>query len=446
LSIIGNIRLKKKSSRHSVRLPENKVTAESPIEPMPLPYAVILPLQQNLGAPSKALVKRGEKVLTGQKIGDTEAFVSAPVHASLSGEVTEISTVINPSTGQPIEAIVISSDGADRWVELHPASNPESLSKEEILKRVHEAGIVGLGGATFPSHVKLAPSKDKKIDAIIMNGCECEPSITADHRLMLEQGEKILAGIKIIARVIEPQRVFIAIEDNKEDAIDHLEKLIDREGSDYLIVPLKSKYPTGAEKTLVKTILKREVPIGGLPVDVGVLVHNVATAKAIYDAIYEGKPLIDRVVTVTGAVKNPKNLLVRLGTPIKSVIDYCGGITEKPYEVIVGGPMVGIAQFDLDFPITKGANCILVQPARMSKEQDCINCGRCVEVCTMSLMPTLFPKYVKKGRYEEAQAAYVQNCVECGACTYNCPAHIPITQYIKVAKKELSKRKTVSNG
>ena len=437
-----SIRLKKKGTPYGVKLAESKLTAESPIEPIPLPEKVIIPLHQNIGAPCNALVKRGDKVLTGQKIGDSEKYVNAPVHATVSGEITGTTMVVNPPTGRLTEALVITSDGADKWVELEAPKNPEVLSVEEILGRIRGAGIVGLGGATFPTHVKLSPPKGKNIDTVILNGCECEPYITSDHRVMLQYGEKVLYGLNIIKKVLSPDTVYIAIEDNKDDAIDHLEELIGAMGfkDDFKIIPLKSKYPMGAEKTLIGIILGREVPIGGLPLDVGVVVHNVGTAKAIHDAVFEGRPFVDRVVTVTGAVKNPKNLLVRFGTPLRSLIDYCGGIDEKANEVILGGPMMGISQPALDFPVTKGTNCVLVKESKLIREQDCISCGRCLEVCPMHLMPTMFVRYVKASRYDACKEAYIDDCFECGACAYTCPANIPIVQYVKVAKSELIKR------
>jgi len=437
-----SIRLKKRDTSYGVKVPESKLTAESLIEPAPLPEKVIIPLHQNIGAPCEAIVKRGDKVLTGQKIGDSERFVNAPVHATVSGEITGITTVINPPTAQLVTALVITSDRKDEWVKLEAPGEPETLSVKEILDRIRAAGLVGLGGAAFPTHVKLSPPKDKKIDTVILNGCECEPYITSDHRVMLEYGKKVLSGLSIIRKVLSPDTTYIAIEDNKPDAIDHLKSLIVAMGfkEDFKIVPLKSKYPMGAEKTLIGTILNREVPIGGLPLDVGVVVHNVSTTKAIYDAVVEGKPLVERVVTVTGAVKNPKNLLVRLGTPLRSLIDYCGGIDEKASEVILGGPMMGISQPDLDFPVTKGTSCVLVKESTPIREQDCISCGKCVEVCPMYLIPTMLAKYAKVGRYDECQKAYIADCFECGACAYVCPANIPIVQYIKVAKSELIRR------
>ncbi len=438
-----DIRLKLTGARRGAKLPESKITANSPIEPLPLPEKVIIPMQQHIGAENAPLVSRGAEVLTGQKIGESEKFISAPVHATLSGEISGGSVVINPPTGELTKTLAITSDGADKWVELEKAKDPKSLSAKKIIEMVKEAGIVGMGGAAFPTHVKLQPPKDKKIDSVILNGCECEPFVTADHRIMLEYGEQVLSGLNIIRKVLAPQNVYIGIEDNKEDAIEHLEELISKSdfARDFKIVPLKSKYPTGAEKTLIEVILGREVPIGGLPMDVGVVVQNVGTAKAIHDTIFEGKPLIERVVTVTGAVKQPKNLLVRIGTPLRNLIEYCGGMEEGANEIILGGPMMGISHFDLDFPVTKGTSCVLVRESVPVKEQECISCGRCLGVCPMRLMPTLLTKYAKTGRYDAAEEAYVNNCVECGSCAYACPARIPIVQYIKVAKKELAKRK-----
>ncbi|UCG10871.1 MAG: electron transport complex subunit RsxC [Dehalococcoidia bacterium] len=437
------MRLKLTGARRGAKVPESKITAGSPIEPLPLPEKVIIPMQQHIGAENAPLASRGTEVLTGQKIGESEKFISAPVHATLSGEISGGSVVINPPTGELTKTLAITSDGADKWVELTIAKDPKSLSVKKIIEMVKEAGIVGMGGAAFPTHVKLQPPKDKKIDSVILNGCECEPFVTADHRIMLEYGEQVLSGLNIIRKALAPQNVYIGIEDNKEDAIEHLEELISKSdfARDFKIVPLKSQYPTGAEKTLIEVILGREVPIGGLPMDVGVVVQNVGTAKAIHDTIFEGKPLVERVVTVTGAVKQPKNLLVRIGTPLRNLIEYCGGMEEGANEIILGGPMMGIAHFDLDFPVTKGTSCVLVRESAPVKEQECISCGRCLGVCPMRLMPTLLTKYAKTGRYDAAEEAYVNNCVECGSCAYACPARIPIVQYIKVAKKELVKRK-----
>jgi electron transport complex protein RnfC len=424
-------------------LPENKHHTEKPIEPLPLPQKVIIPLQQHIGSQCAATVKKGDHVLTGQIIGNSDDFVSATVHATVSGDVSAIITTVSPAMGHLITAIVIESDGKDEWVKLDVPTDPKATPVEEILDLLKDAGVVGMGGATFPTRVKLLPPKGKNIDTIILNGCECEPFITADHRLMLEYGEQMLYGLRVMDKILQPDNVYIAIEDNKLDAIEYMEELVAKTpfASEFKVISLSSIYPTGAEKTLITRVTGRKVPIGGLPMDVGVLVHNVATAKAIADVVFEGKPLIERIVTVTGAVKNPKNLLVRVGTPIRELIEFCGGITDNANEVILGGPMMGVSQTDLDFPVTKGTSCILVKESAHIHEQDCISCGKCIEVCPMNLMPTMFAKYSKAGLYDNCTEYYIGNCFECGSCTYVCPANIPLVQHIKVAKKEINMRR-----
>ncbi len=441
-----DVRMKKRATSAGVEVEENKLSADTAIEKAPLPEQVVIPLHQNIGAPCQAVVKRGDKVLTGQVIGDSDQFVNAPVHATVSGEVTGTATVVNPPTSQLIPALVIASDGRDEWVKLDPPEDPDELTVEEILKRIRAAGLVGLGGAAFPSHVKLSPPQGKKIDTVILNGCECEPYITSDHRVMLEYGEQVLSGLSLIKKVLNPKRVYIAIEDNKENAIGHLEYLATTMGrrGKFKVVPLKSRYPMGAEKVLTKLIMGKEVPIGGLPMDIGAVVHNVSTAKAIHDAVIEGKPFVERVITVTGAVKSPKNLLARFGTPIGTLIDHCGGIQGEANEVILGGPMMGFDQFDLSYPTVKGTNAILVKEGREIKEQDCISCSRCLDACPMKLMPTMLAKYAKAAIYDECDNYYIADCFECGACAYACPADIPIVHYIKVAKKELANKKAAA--
>ncbi len=441
---VSNIILKKKKAPKGIDAAHNKLTAASPIETMPLPGKVALSMKQNIGAACSAMVKRGDRVLTGQKIGDFDGFVKSPVHATVSGEITGLTQLVNPSSGQPVEVVMITSDGEDNRVESEPVRDLDSLSREEILEKIGECGIVGLGGATFPTRVKLTPSENVHIDTVILNGCECEPYVTSDHRVMIEYGEKVLSGLNIIRKILSPENIYIAIEDNKPDAISHLEGLIESMGyaGIFNIVPLKSRYPMGGEKILTEVILGRQVPIGGLPTNIGTIVQNVSTAKAIHEAVLENKPCIEKVVTVTGMVKNPKNLLVRIGTPIIDLIEYCGGMEGTANEVILGGPMMGISQFDLNFPVTKGTNCILVKEGRELQERDCIRCGSCLDVCPMNLMPTNYVKYVKAGMYEECTKEYIEDCFECGCCSYTCPANIPITQYIKIAKSEISKRKT----
>ncbi|HEY4695959.1 MAG TPA: electron transport complex subunit RsxC, partial [Candidatus Hydromicrobium sp.] len=405
-----NIIIKKKRTFKGLSLPENKITAKKPVEILPVPEKVIIPLQQNIGAPCEFMVKRGDAVKTGQKIADSGSYVTAPIHAPISGKVTKIIKVVNPVTSTMMDSVVIESDGEDRWVELKKLFDIkksdnfpglkkiiDSIDRKEIIKKIREAGIVGLGGATFPTHVKLNPPQDKKIDTLILNGCECEPFITSDHRVMLENGREVLMGLYIISKVLSPQNIYIAIEDNKEDAVIHLEKLVAEMGfgSIFKIITLESRYPMGAEKTLIKTITGRTVPIGGLPMDVGVIMNNVATSKSVYEAVIEGKPMIDRVVTVTGAIETPKNLLVRLGTTIDHLIDSCGKKESGANYIIIGGPMMGISIVNTDFPVTKGMNCILVRKSRVPVEQNCINCGRCVNICPMKLMPLAYVRYVK---------------------------------------------------
>jgi electron transport complex protein RnfC len=448
--------IKKKSAFKGLSLPENKVTAKKFIEAPPLPEKVIIPLQQSIGATCELIVNRGDMVKTGQKIADSKSYVSSPIHSSISGKVDKIIKLVNPITSGVMDAVVIESDGKDSWIELaelfdiQKSENFSSLKrvidpldKKEMLNVIREAGIVGLGGATFPTHVKLSPPPDKKIDTVILNGCECEPFITSDHRLMLENGIEILMGLYIINRILSPQNIYIAIEDNKRDAINKLQELIERMDFSNLfkIVSLKSSYPMGAEKSLIKTITGRTVPMGGLPMDVGVIVNNVATSKAIYNAVIEGRPLIDRVVTVTGNVVNPKNLQVRLGVSISSLIEKCGGFRGEINSVIAGGPMMGLSIVDTDFPVTKGTNCVLVMKRKIQDEQNCINCGRCVNICPMNLMPLMFARYVKRGNFESCREYYIDNCIECGSCAYVCPANIPIVGYIKTGKSVLARKK-----
>jgi len=436
-----DIRLKMRSIGYGVRLPEYSPTSGSPIEPAPLPEKVIIPLYQNDRGACNALVKRGDSVLTGQKIGDAEDFSATPVHATVSGEVSGSIKLIDPISGCPGDALIITSDGKDEWIEIKAPENPSSLSAKDILGRIREAGIIGNSGDTLPAHVKLSPPEGKRVDTIILNGCQGEPFLTSNQRLMLENGEEVLSGLSVIKQVLSASSIYIAIEDNKKNVIAHIKKLkVPPSIKDFKLVPLKSRYPAGTEKSLINIILGREVPIDGTSADIGVVVVDVSMAKAIYDSVICGKPFIEKVVTVTRRVKNPKNLLVRLGTPIRHLIDYCGGIKGEANEVIIGGPMMGVSLYELDFPITKGVNGIFVEKNSSVSEYECIRCGWCLEVCPVRLAPSLLAKYAKSGRYNECQEAHINNCFECGACAYICPANIPLVQYIKLAKAELVKR------
>ena len=416
----------------------NKVSSDQEIEKTNLPDRVIIPLHQHTGAPAQSLVKKGDHVKVGQKIGEATGYVSANIHASVSGSVVDIRDAYIP-TGLKVKCITIESDGESEGEFMEPL-DVGKVSRENILSRIREAGIVGMGGAQFPTHVKL--DSKKPIDTFLVNGAECEPWIVSDHKLMVEQAEKIIKGIEIARDVLNVQKTIIAIEDNKKDAIEVMTKACKNKNME--VRSLKSIYPQGAEKTLIYNVLKRVVPMGGLPLDVGVVVQNVGTLKAIYDACYEGKPFIDRVVTITGSVKQPKNLLVRIGTPFKDLVEQCGGFSEDIVKVINGGPMMGIAQPSLDVPVIKGTNCILSFGKSMVKdyeEKDCIRCSRCVDACPQNLLPSTIALYAKKKRYEDCEALSVMNCTECGCCAYVCPAKIPIVQYAKLAKSEITERK-----
>lgn len=426
-----------------VHPPDHKMARDVKIEVAPLPTVVTLPLSQHIGAPAKALVKRGEEVKAGQKIAEAGGYVSVPIHSTVSGKVKNIIQVISAVTSRVGEAVVIESDGKDEWVELQECADPMGLENDEILSRIKDAGIVGMGGATFPTHVKLLPPADKPIDTLIVNGCECEPYITSDFRLMLEHGDEILKGLEIMMKVIGCDTAYIAIEDNKPEAVSHMKELLATSGlpATVSVVSLEAIYPLGAEKTLLKRILDREVPVAGLPMEVGVVIQNVSTLKAMHDALYKGKPLVERVVTISGLVSEPKNVMARFGTPAKELIELCGGVPPDADEMIFGGPMMGISQTTLATPIQKGTNSILIKKSQIEPESNCIRCGACVDHCPMRLVPTMYVAYVKNRMYEELSDYWIENCVECGSCTYGCPAKIPIVQYIKVGKAELMRIK-----
>lgn len=422
-----------------------RLTQHKPIEKAEVPQIVTIPLQQHIGAPCEALVKRGDYVKMGQKIGDPKGYVSAPVHSSVSGTVKDIELVPSAMGGK-VMAVVIENDGLDTLDEGVVARNPNELSPDELKKIVLESGIVGMGGATFPTHVKLSPSPDKKIDVVILNGAECEPYLTADHRLMLEQPDKIVRGLKIIMKILGVDTGYIGIEDNKLDAIDSMQKAVANESGIY-VKALKTKYPQGAEKQLIAAITGRQVPSGGLPMDVGVVVNNVGTAVAICNAVETGMPLIERVVTVSGnAIKEPKNLLVRIGTSFGEVINQCGGLLEQPARLISGGPMMGLAQHTMAVPVTKGTSGILAltkEEVQDTNPLSCIRCGKCVEACPINLLPLFLSGHALKGDYSATEELHVMDCIECGCCSFVCPSKRPILQSIRVAKREvINKRKS----
>ncbi len=420
----------------------NKVTRREKIKAAPFPKRVVIPLQQHIGAPCEAIVEKDDTVKAGQKIAEAKSFVSAPIHSSVSGNVLGIANSPHPTLGK-CKGIVIEADIETKWHEsVKKRDNVESLSKDELKNIIKEAGIVGLGGAAFPTHVKLSPPPDKKIDTVILNGAECEPFLTCDHRVMVEQTERILKGLKILMKILEPKQSYIGIEDNKENAIALFEEKLQDMKLDVKVVRLETIYPQGAEKNIIYSIIKRKVPAGGLPMDVGVVVQNVQTAKAVYDAVYDGKPLVERVVTVTGAVKEPKNLKVKIGTPVKELIEFCGGYDGAVGKIISGGPMMGIAQYTDDIPIIKGSSGVLVQKEDILKdeERDCIRCGKCVDKCPMNLMPTQISQFAQKGDFEKCKEYFALDCYECGSCSFVCPSKIPLVHWIKYSKNELMKK------
>ncbi len=421
-----------------------RLTAHKATVPAAIPKRVIIPLSQHIGAPTKALVVIGQEVKKGEKIGETTGFVSAPVHSSISGKVVALGNFPH-ILGADLPAVVIENDGKDEWVGgLKETADYLMLSAEELKKLVQDAGIVGMGGATFPTHVKLSPPKEKPIDVLILNGAECEPYLTSDHRLMLEKSKEIVEGLKILMRILNVSKGHIGIEANKPDAIEAMTRAA--AGSPEIKVwPLKVKYPQGAEKMLIKVVSGRTVPAGGLPMDVGVVVQNVGTAEAIYNAVRYGRPLIERYVTVTGrGVKDPKNFLVRIGTPFSQLIEEAGGLTDDAAKVVAGGPMMGMSQYTLDVPVIKGTSGITVLPKNEVSTNGygpCIRCGRCIDACPMKLQPSYIGLYIEKGHYQDAKDYNLMDCFECGSCSFVCPANRPMVQWVKKAKKELAKKK-----
>lgn len=420
------------------------ITENKSIERLPLPAEVFIPLQQHVGAPCKPVVEKGMEVKTGQVIGKAGGFVSSTIHATISGKVKAIDTFTHPLGVQEL-MINIVGDGKDEWLEPEVTdADWEKLSKDEIIERVKNAGIVGMGGGAFPLHVKLSPPKMKTIDTFILNGCECEPYLTADHRLMLENTEEVVLGLRIIMKALNVQKAIIGIEDNKPDAIEKMKKAISAFRG-ISVQPLEVKYPQGAEKMLIKATLERNVPAGGLPMDVGVVVNNVGTVFAVAQAVVKNRPLIERVVTVTGnGIREPKNVLARIGTPFQNLIDFCGGLKSDTKKVIMGGPMMGITQHLLQVPVVKatgGILCLTEDSLTIEKEYACIQCGACIRACPMNLLPTRLARFVQNCKFDTAEELGILNCNECGCCTYVCPSRIPLVQRIRIGKLKVNEIK-----
>jgi electron transport complex protein RnfC len=434
-----------KSGIHPIYFKE--LSRESSIIDLVLPAEVIIPLSQHTGTPCTPLVKPGDEVKIGTCIASSDKFISAPIHSSISGKVKAVRKAPHPILGMS-DAIIIESDGKGHMEDMPKLTEKEieKLDPEAIVGIIKKAGIVGLGGAAFPTHVKLSPPKEKKLDTFILNGAECEPYLTGDYRLMVEKTKEILLGIGLAAKCVGAKLVYIAIEDNKPEAIKAMRTAlgdIRHATYDIRIVILQTKYPQGGERQLIKTVLHKEVPPGKLPFDVGVVVNNVATVYAIYEAVYFSKPLYERVVTVTGScLSNPKNLLVCIGTPIRELINFCGPLKEEPAKIIIGGPMMGIAQYTDEVPVIKSTTGILLmnkEEASAQEESLCIRCGACVRECPAGLMPCMINLASQKELWEQAKTYGVLDCIECGLCSYVCPANRRIVQSIKRAKLEVAR-------
>jgi len=422
-----------------------ELARESAIQPLPLPAVLRVSMSQHLGAPAKPVVKKGDTVLRGQLIGEPAGFISARVHAPTSGTVKSVADA-QTATGARVTAIEIEADGEDTWIDgLQGATDWENEPPKGLVKRVADAGITGMGGAGFPTHVKLSPPPDKPIDTLIINGAECEPYLTADHRLMLERAEDIWTGTRIIAKILGATTVRIAIEDNKPEAIEAMDKAIQGADGDVAVAVLQTEYPQGAEKQQIYAVTGKEVPSGGLPMDVGCVVENVGTTLAVWDAVVNGKPLTERVTTVTGTpVKAPGNVLARLGTSYQDLVDFCGGTEGAVAKVISGGPMMGFAQDSLEVTTTKTTSGLLLLPpsdVNTFKSMPCISCGRCVDACPMYLMPAELSQMLEAEDYEAAETLCVLDCIECGCCAFACPAHRPLVQHMRQGKAKVMLRR-----
>jgi Na+-translocating ferredoxin:NAD+ oxidoreductase subunit C len=427
-----------------VHPPESKISAGAAIQPVPLPKRIFVPVAQHLGAPAKVVVKRGDEVKTGQLLAKSAGFISANIHSPATGKIFKIDDVLDQS-GYKRTSVIIDTkedeweDGIDTSAEI---IRDVALTKEEIIRRINDMGIVGLGGATFPTHVKMMVPDGKHAEYLIINGVECEPYLTSDHRLMLEKGEEVLTGTAILMKALGVKKALIGIEANKPDAIGHFTKLASK-FQGITVHALDVKYPQGAEKQLIKALTGREVPSGKLPIETGCVVDNVGTAFAVYEAVQKNKPLIERVVTVTGeAAKNPGNFMVRIGTPISYLVEHAGGLPENLGKLIGGGPMMGKALMTADAPIVKGSSGILLFPQQNAKRvpvRHCIRCGRCVSACPMGLEPFLLAQYTKHEMWDRSEADRIMDCMECGSCHYICPSGQSLLDYIRLGKTTVGK-------
>jgi len=425
------------------------LASDRPIKRPFIPKRVVLPLSQHTGSPAEAVVSVGDSVNVGDLIAKPSGRISAAVHASITGKVTRITHLPTYNQARVLSVVIEAEGGEDQEFKPKPVRDAGSLSREELLKLIRDAGVVGLGGAAFPTDVKLSPPAGKKVDTVILNGAECEPYLTCDHRLMLEKTEEILKGLDIIVKILGARQVYIAVENNKISAIYAIEKALKLYGRRSYpaqnpvpkLVVLNEKYPQGAEKQIIKVILNRIVPAGGLPMDVGCVANNVGTAYAVYEAVYLGKPLIERAMTITGScVREPVNTWVRIGTILSDLDTVFGGFIEEPRKIIMGGPMMGLAQYSMEMPISKGVGgVVFLKKSRIDTQEEevCIRCGRCVDACPMGLVPTTLMYRVKRENFQEAGDLGIMNCYECGACAYTCPAKIPLMDYLKFGKAKI---------
>ena len=414
-----------------------KMSRECPIEILNPGDTLVYPLSQHIGAMAKPLVKAGDRVLVGQKIAEKGGFISANIHSSVSGTVKAIEKRL-VATGGMVDSIIVENDGM--YEEAAPifSGNPDELSKDEIIKIIEEAGIVGMGGAGFPTNVKLSPKNADIIDSIIVNGAECEPYLTSDYRRMVEQTDKLVKGLKIVLKIFPDAKGYFGIEDNKPEAIEALLKATENEDRRE-VVPLKTKYPQGGERSMIYAVTGRKINSKMLPADVGCIVHNVDTIYAIYNAVYNGKPLIERIVTITGdAVRTPKNFQVRIGTSFRELIDAAGGFTTEPEKIISGGPMMGFSFFNIDVPVVKGSSSLLAfikDDVSHEEPSACIRCGRCAAACPEHLLPMKLAALAGQNEPEEFKKLGGMECVECGCCSYVCPAKRQVTQSVRSMKK-----------
>ncbi len=426
--------------------PDGKDFAKnSKIERMPLPKTVAVHLSQHIGAPSKAIVKKGDEVKTGQPLSEAQGFVSLPVHAPISGKIKQIVDLAD-ANGIKSQAVIIESDEQDQLFEgVLEERSYQDFSKEELIKIIADAGIAGMGGARFPTHVKLSPPKDAPIKHVILNGVECEPYLTADDRLMQEGSSKIVKGLLLLLKITGAENGIIGIEKNKPEAIKVMKEATGAH-QNIKVIPLEVKYPQGGEKQLIYAAIKKEVPSGMLPMHVGAMVSNVGTAAAVYEAVAFNKPFYERIVTVTGdAINEPKNVIARIGTPVRELLEYCGGLKENVKKVINGGPMMGVSMYDLNAPVHKGTSGILClgdEVALTDGEEPCISCGKCVEVCPMNLLPTNMAAYINHGMIEEAAALGLNDCMNCGTCSYVCPANRHLVHSFILGKAKLRAMQT----